>query len=58
MEKLQKELKKEKIKFNNETRRLKNQLAAAERERDNFKLHNMTLEDQIEDLVATLKVSL
>ncbi|KAG8178304.1 hypothetical protein JTE90_026275 [Oedothorax gibbosus] len=56
VENLQKELKKEKIKFNNETRRLKSQLASAEKERDNYKLHNMTLEDQIEDLVATLKV--
>lgn len=58
MEKLQKELKKERIKFNNETRKLKSQLNAAERERDNFKLQNITLEDQIEDLVAALKVSI
>ncbi|KFM64186.1 Centromere protein J, partial [Stegodyphus mimosarum] len=52
---LRKELKKQKIKYNEDIRRLKNQLLAAERDRDIFKLENIKLNDQCEDLLIALK---
>ncbi|GIY48622.1 centromere protein J [Caerostris extrusa] len=55
VEKLQEELKRQRIKFTNENKRMKNQLIAAEQERDSLKLENITLEEQVQDLLATLK---
>ncbi|GBO43824.1 hypothetical protein AVEN_155150-1, partial [Araneus ventricosus] len=55
VEKLQEELKRQRIRFTNENKRLKNQLIAAEQERDCLKLENITLEEQCQDLLATLK---
>ncbi|XP_035224449.1 centromere protein J-like, partial [Stegodyphus dumicola] len=55
VEDLRKELKKQKIKYNEDIRRLKNQLLAAERDRDTFKLENIKLNDQCEDLLIALK---
>ncbi|GFY64161.1 centromere protein J [Trichonephila inaurata madagascariensis] len=55
VEKLQDELKKQRIRFTNENKRLKNQLAAAEHERDTLKLENITLEEQCQDLLTVLK---
>ncbi|XP_055936731.1 centromere protein J-like isoform X1 [Argiope bruennichi] len=55
VEKLQEELKRQRIRFTNENKRLKNQLIAAEQERDSLKLENITLEEQCQDLLATLK---
>ncbi|GFQ91414.1 uncharacterized protein TNCT_667433 [Trichonephila clavata] len=55
VEKLQEELKKQRIRFTNENKRLKNQLVAAEHERDTLKLENITLEEQCQDLLAVLK---
>lgn len=56
MEKLQEELKRQKIKYTNDSRRWKNQIDAAEKERDTFKLENIKLEEQVQDLLSALKV--
>ncbi|XP_054707319.1 centromere protein J-like [Uloborus diversus] len=53
--KLQEALSSQKIKYNNDTKKLKNKLVIIEKERDNLKMENIRLDDQCKDLLSTLK---
>ncbi|XP_042903346.1 centromere protein J isoform X2 [Parasteatoda tepidariorum] len=56
-EELQEELRRQKIKFTKENRRLNSQLVAAENEREESKLKVITLEEQVDELLKSLRAS-